>query len=196
MRPRSLASSTGIESPGLLSWRLVLWLVSALVRVSSERDSCGLGFRSKSFIITSKRTHLTICSIVGVSNQLSWISIGITSIRFRQALALQGKTHLLPFKNWTYPYGPWICVILNSFLVLVQGWSCFSPKFDGVSFVSFYIELPVMLIMFVVWKLVKKTKIVKLNEMDLETDVYTVEEKVIEETGWKTKVKNVVTWLF
>ncbi|KIL96635.1 aat family amino acid transporter [Fusarium avenaceum] len=135
-------------------------------------------------------------NIVGVSNQLSWISIGITSIRFRQALALQGKTHLLPFKNWTYPYGPWICVILNSFLVLVQGWSCFSPKFDGVSFVSFYIELPVMLIMYVVWKLIKKTKIVKLSEMDLETDVYTVEEKVTEETGWKVKAKNVVSWLF
>ncbi|KAF5963676.1 amino acid transporter AAT family [Fusarium coicis] len=135
-------------------------------------------------------------NIVGVSNQLSWISIGITSIRFRQALALQGKTHLLPFKNWTYPYGPWICVILNSFLVLVQGWSCFSPKFDGVSFVSFYIELPVMLLMFVVWKLIKKTKFVGLSEMDLETDVYTIEEKVTEETGWKTKVKNVVTWLF
>jgi AAT family amino acid transporter len=78
----------------------------------------------------------------------------------------------------------------------VQGWSCFSPKFDGVSFVSFYVELPVMLIMYVVWKLLKKTKIVKLSEMDLETDVYTVEEKVTEETGWKVKVKNVVTWLF
>ncbi|KAM0353070.1 hypothetical protein ACHAPU_001959 [Fusarium lateritium] len=135
-------------------------------------------------------------NIVGVSNQLSWISIGITSIRFRRALALQGKTHLLPFKNWTYPYGPWICVVLNSFLVLVQGWSCFSPKFDGVSFVSFYIELPVMLIMYVVWKYLKKTKLVKLSEMDLETDVYTVEEKVIEETGWKAKGKSVIGWLF
>lgn len=53
-----------------------------------------------------------------------------------------------------------------------------------------------MLIMYVVWKLIKKTKIVKLSEMDLETDVYTVEEKVTEETGWKVKAKNVVTWLF
>ncbi|KAF4977906.1 hypothetical protein FZEAL_5611 [Fusarium zealandicum] len=135
-------------------------------------------------------------SIVGVSNQLSWISIGITSIRFRSALAVQGKTHLLPFRNWTYPYGPWFCVILNSFLVLVQGWSCFSPKFDGVSFVSFYVELPIMLIMYLGWKFVKKTKTVRLEEMDLETDTHTIEEKVIDETGWKAKVKNVVTWLF
>ncbi|RTE75057.1 hypothetical protein BHE90_010480 [Fusarium euwallaceae] len=134
--------------------------------------------------------------IVGVSNQLSWISIGITSLRFRSALKVQGKTHLLPFRNWTYPYGPWFCVILNSFLVLVQGWSCFSPKFDGVSFVSFYIELPIMLIMYIGWKFVKKTKTVKLEEMDLVTDTYTVDEKGEEETGWKAKVKNVITWLF
>lgn len=80
--------------------------------------------------------------------------------------------------------------------MLVQGWSCFSPKFDGVSFVSYYIELPIMLIMYVVWKLLKKTKTVALSEMDLETDTYTADEKVIEETGWKAKVKNVVTWLF
>lgn len=139
---------------------------------------------------------LTSLSLVGVSNQLSWISIGIASIRFRSALERQGKTHLLPFKNWTYPAGPWIAVILNSFLVLVQGWSCFSPTFDGVSFVSFYIELPVMLIMFLAWKYIKKTKFVRLEEMDLETDVYPAGEEIIEEKGWRSKLKSAATWLF
>ena len=90
-------------------------------------------------------------SIVGVSNQLSWAAIGLASIRFRAAIKLQNKEHLLPFKNWTYPWGPYLSVILNCFLVLVQGWSCFSPKFSGVDFVSFYVELPIMLVMFVGW---------------------------------------------
>ncbi|KAF7560110.1 hypothetical protein G7046_g4048 [Stylonectria norvegica] len=135
-------------------------------------------------------------NIVGVSNQLSWIAIGITSIRFRRALAIQGKTHLLPFKNWTYPVGPWLCVLLNSFLVLVQGWSCFSPKFDGVSFVSFYIELPVMLIMYLGWKFGWKTKLIKLEEMDLETDVYPAELEKEEPKTLKSKLMNIVTWVF
>jgi AAT family amino acid transporter len=132
---------------------------------------------------------------VGVSNQLSWIAIGITSIRFRSALAVQGKTHLLPFKNWTYPVGPWICVILNSFLVLVQGWSCFSPKFSGVDFVSFYIELPVMLVMYVGWKVFKRTKLVRLDEMDLETDVYVADEIGEQKKGWLGRGRRVVEWL-
>lgn len=109
-------------------------------------------------------------NIVGVSNQLSWISIGIASLRFRAGVKRQGLEHLLPFKNYTYPYGPLLAVILNCVLVLVQGWKSFSPHFAAVDFVSYYIELPVMLVMFLAWKAIRKTKWVKLEEMDLLTD--------------------------
>lgn len=136
-------------------------------------------------------------NLVGVSNQLSWISIGITSIRFRSALQRQGKTHLLPFRNWTYPVGPYLCVFFNIVIVLVQGWSCFSPKFDGVSFVSYYIELPIMLVMYLGWKIVKRTKTVRLSEMDLETDVYVADDMQEKPPqGWKEKVHDAVTWVF
>lgn len=138
-------------------------------------------------------------NIVGVSNQLSWIAIGIASLRFRAALEVQGKTHLLPFRNWTYPWGPWFSVFLNSFLVLVQGWSCFSP-FSGVDFVSFYIELPIMLVMYLGWKFLKRSKIIRLADMDLETDVYEVQPGEIddedESRGWKGKVKTFIRWIF
>ena len=87
-------------------------------------------------------------------------------------------------------------MFLNSFLVLIQGWSCFSPHFDGVSFVSFYIELPVMLIMFVVWKLIKKTKFVKLEEMDLVTDVYVADEDDLrDEKSWQSRGKRIFNWI-
>ncbi|KAG6033713.1 hypothetical protein E4U41_006846, partial [Claviceps citrina] len=138
-------------------------------------------------------------NLVGVSNQLSWIAIGVASIRFRAALDRQGKTHLLPFKNWTYPWGPWASVLLNSLFVLVQGWSCFSPAFDAVGFVSFYIELPVMLVMYVAWKMVKRTRLVRLEDMDLVTDVHTADEEVLEEAeagGWPSRAKRLLHWLF
>ena len=111
-------------------------------------------------------------NIVGVSNQISWICIGLASLRFRAAVRAQGLEHLLPFKNWTYPVGPILAVGLNCVLVLVQGWSCFSPTFQPVDFVSYYIEIPVMIVMFVSWKLIKRTKFVRLHEMDLITDRY------------------------
>ncbi|GMK53478.1 hypothetical protein CspeluHIS016_0100640 [Cutaneotrichosporon spelunceum] len=134
-------------------------------------------------------------NLVGVSNQLSWISIGIASIRFRRALEVQGKTHLLPWRNWTYPYGPWISVVLGSVLVLVQGWSCFSPTFNAVDFVSFYIELPVMLVMFLAWKLIKRTRFVRLADMDLVTDVYLAEDEEQETAGLKGKLQRWFAWV-
>ncbi|KAK4556285.1 Basic amino-acid permease [Recurvomyces mirabilis] len=134
-------------------------------------------------------------NIVGVSNQLSWISIGIASLRFRAGMKVQGKEHLLPFENWTYPWGPILAVVLNSFLVLVQGWSCFSPSFAPVDFVSYYIELPIMFIMIVAWKLIKQTKFQRASEMDLVTDVYTKEDIEPEEKGWKGKGKRFGTLL-
>jgi len=137
---------------------------------------------------------------VGVSNQLAWIAINVTSLRFRGALKSQGKTHLLPSRNWTYPYGPMIAVVLNVIIVLVQGWSSFSPKFAAVDFVSYYIELPIMLVMYLGWKAWKRTRVVSYEEMDLETDMYVaVEGDELDNARDKTargKVETVLRWIF
>jgi AAT family amino acid transporter len=138
-------------------------------------------------------------NLVGVSNQLAWLAIGATSIRFRGALERQRKTHLLPFKNWTYPWGPWISVVLNIVIILVQGWNSLSP-FTAVDFVSYYIELPVMLVMYLGWKWIKKTKIVSYEQMDLETDVYVVSEEDVkemeQERSLSGKLEIVIRWIF
>jgi AAT family amino acid transporter len=59
-------------------------------------------------------------------------------------------------------------------LVLVQGWKSFSPVFSPVDFVSFYIELPILVGMFVIWKVLKRTRWVRAEEMDLVTDRFDV----------------------
>lgn len=111
-------------------------------------------------------------NIVGASNQLSWVCICVASLRFRSAIRYHNLEHLLPFKNWTHPVGPILAAGLNVVLILVQGWSCFSPRFNVVDFVSFYVEIPILIVMFLVWKLVKRTKFVKRDVMDLVTDRY------------------------
>ena len=134
-----------------------------------------------------------------MSNQLSWIAIGVASLRFRAAIKAQNKQHLLPFKNWTYPWGPWFSVLLNSFLVLVQGWSSFSPSFCVVTFFSLYVELPIMLVMYLGWKMLKRTKVVNLHEMDLATDTYPVDRLAPipenEKSAWREKAYSIWRWL-
>ncbi|BCS17547.1 uncharacterized protein APUU_10375A [Aspergillus puulaauensis] len=150
--------------------------------------------------------------IVGVSNQVSWAIIGITSLRFRAAVRKQNLEHLLPFKNWTYPYGPILTIILNIVLILVQGWTCFSPVFKAVDFLSFYVQIPILFAMLLGWKLYKNTKIVRLGQMDLVTDRYDLvddgvdwqgrEEGVEERDGhgnrkkWMQRAKKYVGYVF
>lgn len=47
-------------------------------------------------------------------------------------------------------------VIAVSVIILVQGWSSIFPTFSAVDFVSFYIELPVMLVMSSGWLIARK----------------------------------------
>ncbi|KAJ6495650.1 amino acid permease-domain-containing protein [Mycena vitilis] len=84
-------------------------------------------------------------NIVGVSNQIPWLSIGLASWRFRKAWIRQGKalSDLKFHTSWTWPYGP-------PFVVL-QGWSSVLPVFSAVDFLSFYIEVPVMIVMYLAW---------------------------------------------
>ncbi|KAI5287856.1 hypothetical protein KEM54_005675 [Ascosphaera aggregata] len=146
-------------------------------------------------------------NIVGVSNQISWLCIGIASIRFRKALKVQNLEHLMPYRNWMYPVGPYLSVILNAAIIIVQGWSCFSPTFSVVDFFSFYIEIPVMVVMFVLWKFIKRTKLISLKEIDLVTDRYDggiggeVSEELKAKVPWKNlslkeKIKSVAMWGF
>lgn len=82
---------------------------------------------------------------------------------------------------------------------------------------SYYIELPVIAAMIVLWKVVKRTRWVRLEEMDLVTDRvgaadHDVDQgvdgdkeesvgkrkwrKVFKEEGWMGKIKAVGMWLF
>lgn len=95
-------------------------------------------------------------NLVGVSNQIAWFSIGLASWKFRSAWLKQGRSlDDLKFRAaWTWPWGPAFVIIAVLFMILVQGWSSVIPKFEAVDFVSFYIQIPTMLVMFVLWMVV------------------------------------------
>ncbi|ODQ81354.1 hypothetical protein BABINDRAFT_170897 [Babjeviella inositovora NRRL Y-12698] len=140
-------------------------------------------------------------NLVGVSNQLAWWSIGLTSFRFRKAMDLQGKTHLLKFKSWANPWGNYVVVIGTTVIILIQGWSSFAP-WNVSNFFSNYIELGVMPVMYLGWKLIKRTKYVKLEDMDLETDKYieTEDEKLENEElsnlkGWPKWRREILSFI-
>ncbi|KAI0930648.1 hypothetical protein AcV5_007307 [Taiwanofungus camphoratus] len=97
-------------------------------------------------------------NIVGVSNQIAWLSIGMASWRFRNAWIRQGRSlHEMKFRAaWTWPWGPPFVVFSVAALILIQGWSSVIPYFSPLDFVSFYLEIPVMLVMYIGWILFRR----------------------------------------
>lgn len=99
-------------------------------------------------------------NIVGVSNQIAWLSIGLSSWRFRKAWLAQGrpKEELKFTASWTWPWGPAFVVVAVLMLIIIQGWSSVIPHFSALDFVSFYIEVPIMAFMAVAWLIVSERK--------------------------------------
>ncbi|KAK5109769.1 hypothetical protein LTR85_002048 [Meristemomyces frigidus] len=100
----------------------------------------------------------------------AWAVIGIIHIRFRKAWKAQGnRVEDLPYKAMWYPYGTIWVIFINIFLVFIAGYASFVGGFHAVDFVINYICIAVFVVLFVGWKIIKRTKMVPLMEIDLVT---------------------------
>ncbi|WEW59168.1 hypothetical protein PRK78_004637 [Emydomyces testavorans] len=116
------------------------------------------------------KVYSALITLSGVTTFLVWAVICVTHIRFRQALAAQGESAAsLPFQAHFYPYGTYFALAANLFLIFFQGYTAFLRPFSAENFVINYVLLPVFVVFVVFWKLYKKTKFVKLAEMDIWT---------------------------
>ncbi|KAF7318720.1 hypothetical protein HMN09_00384000 [Mycena chlorophos] len=120
-----------------------------------------------------------LSSITTLSSMMIWCGIALAHIRWYRAMQVQGLSRdELPFRSWAQPYASWI--VLISFLVIIffSGFTTFLAKpFDSQSFVANYINIPFALILYVGYKIFKRTKIVSLAEMDCSS--HYVEDSVV-----------------
>lgn len=108
-----------------------------------------------------------IVNLSGVSTFLVWGAISFIHIRFRSAWRAQGfDPKDLPFRSLWYPWNAYFGLAANVFLALVQGWTTLSP-FNAGNFVDAYILLPLFGIIYVVYKVIFKTRFWRLQEIDL-----------------------------
>ncbi|CAI7631714.1 unnamed protein product [Penicillium manginii] len=141
------------------------------------------------------KVYSALITLSGVATFLVWSVIGICHIRFRKALVAQGEDPAnLPFRAAFYPWGTYFSLGLNVFLVFFQGYTCFLKPFSPDDFVINYILLPVFALFIIIYKFWKKTKWVKLEEMDIWTGrrEFAEEEEPAKETGrWWIRLRDV-----
>ncbi|CAK7246287.1 MAG: hypothetical protein STHCBS139747_007914 [Sporothrix thermara] len=111
-----------------------------------------------------------LLDISGAAAFIAWAFIGLTHVRFRQALAAQNvPTSSMPFVSWGYPYVPWFLFGFNIFLVFISGYTTLLHPFDVKGFVFSYLVIPLFIILYGGWKLWHKTKWVNPAEADVNS---------------------------
>ncbi|KAM3560346.1 hypothetical protein ARSEF4850_003693 [Beauveria asiatica] len=124
-----------------------------------------------------------LISLTAAGVLVSWIAILVNHIRLRLALRAQGiPATRLPWHNaWTLYASCWalaMCIII----LLTAGFSVFTKgNWSPESFVSSYLDIPLVAVAFVTWKLLNKTKIVKLTEIPLHAALEQAEQKDVDD---------------
>ncbi|KAH8701944.1 amino acid permease/ SLC12A domain-containing protein [Talaromyces proteolyticus] len=108
--------------------------------------------------------------LVSVSTIINWLSICVVYLRFYYGCKKQNidRHRDLPYAAPWQPYATWATLILYIVLLLTGGYSTFMRgKWSNETFVSSYINIPIILLLYFGFKLWKKSKIVPLDELPI-----------------------------
>lgn len=111
-------------------------------------------------------------NLVTAAQIVDYIIICVTYLFFFRALKAQGiDRSTLPYVGWAQPYCGWIGAIGMLFIVTCYGYTTFLPgHWDIASFFSYYTMAMLAPVLYLGWKVIKKTKVIPAAEADLVWD--------------------------
>ncbi|KAL8672908.1 MAG: hypothetical protein Q9168_002662 [Polycauliona sp. 1 TL-2023] len=117
-------------------------------------------------------------SVITASQLINFSVIAFTYTRFKKACEAQGISRdTLPYKGRMQPFLAWyamtgciVMALLNGFSVFIKG------NWKLTSFFFSYTMVGVFPLLYFGWKLLKKTRVIPLSEVDLYQDVAEVDE--------------------
>ncbi|KAJ2307248.1 hypothetical protein IWW55_001070 [Coemansia sp. RSA 2706] len=146
----------------------------------------------------NQSVYVFLINLSGLTGMGFWLGIGLCHWRFRRAYVAQGyDLNDLPYRAGFFPFGPVYACTLLAIIIIGQGYGTIWPTFDAVGFVSTYLAIPLFLVFWLGWKFVKKTKWIKLMDIDLTTGSLLEMERngdieifpLPENAGWRKYVR-------
>ncbi|CCE86270.1 Piso0_004753 [Millerozyma farinosa CBS 7064] len=131
-------------------------------------------------------------SITSSNLLVGWCTISLNHIFLHRALKAQGYGRdVLPYRSRFGPYAAWISLFFSLLILLTAGFSNFlKGKFDISSFFSCYFVIPLLIVLTLFWKIFKKSKLHRPEDVDLKTffdDIEQNPEPPIKGTGGKER---------
>lgn len=110
-----------------------------------------------------------VSNLSAVSTLVVWSAVCVTYLRFQAGLRWNGvERGSLPFRGPWQPFLAWFAIVFCLLVALTNGFDAFFPgRFSAKSFIPPYIDIPIFICLFMGYKMVKRTKFVKLEEMDV-----------------------------
>ncbi|EEU38383.1 uncharacterized protein NECHADRAFT_34572 [Fusarium vanettenii 77-13-4] len=98
---------------------------------------------------------------------VDYITMSITFLFYYRACKVQGVDRKkMPYYGYFQPYGAWIALVLQIVVVYTYGYTSLAP-FNAKNFFSNYTMQIIAPFLYLGWKLLKRTKLVKAEECDL-----------------------------
>ena len=117
-------------------------------------------------------------ALSGLSSIFTWGSICASHIRFRHAWTLQGHSlDELAFRSPVGVVGSWIGLTFNILVLIAQFWTGFAPvgytamsaTERVVNFFQAYLAAPIVALMYIGYKVYRRTSVLRSRDMDLFT---------------------------
>jgi amino acid transporter len=162
--------------------------------LSSITLSFAVGLLAFLYITPYQGTAFTwLLALSGLSSIFTWASICFAHIQFRKAWLLQGNLLSdLVYQSPIGTTGSWIGLFALIFILIAQFWVAISP-IDGASptasgqatdFFESYLAMPVVLVFYLYYKIMYKTRWVQVKDIDLQTGRNDYESAIVRRQ-WK-----------
>jgi amino acid transporter len=128
----------------------------------------GLGYLTLSDSASTAFTWLQ--DIVSISTLVNWMCICIIYLRFQYGCRKQGidRHRELPWAAPLQPYLTWFALVLFTLLLFTGGYSTFMRgHWDTETFISSYLNIPIILVLYFGYKLWGRTAIIPLEDIPI-----------------------------
>jgi len=98
---------------------------------------------------------------------IAWVGIAISHYRFRRAYVAQGKSLSdLKYRAKWFPFGPLFALVISIGVIIGQDPESFT-NLNWEKIAITYLSVPLFAILYIWYKISHKTKVIKLEEVDL-----------------------------
>lgn len=114
--------------------------------------------------------YIWLMNAIGITGFIFWLGISISHYRFRKAYIAQGYSlDDLPYRAKWYPIGPIFAIACGLIVIMAQNFQAFlSDQVDWGSVVAAYLGIPLFLCLWLGYKLIRKTKLVRLEDVEFD----------------------------